>query len=235
MGIRRTKLSLVLILILSIVFIISGCGAKAEEVSTLNLQILELNSQVSLKESEITTLTSENRMLKEKVEEAKPWFEMGEQERKEQEEQLIKAKTEAEAAAKAEAAAVEAARIKKVEAEKLAKEAEEKKGYETGITYDQLARNPDEYLLKKVKFKGKVIQVMEGDKEIQLRLTVNSDYKKVIYVAYNSNIVDSRVLEDDIITLYGYSLGLLTYQSTMGGNITIPSIIAEKINQIRGV
>lgn len=36
-------------------------------------------------------------------------------------------------------------------------------GNDTGITYDQLARNPDDYLFEKVKFRGKVVQVMEGD------------------------------------------------------------------------
>lgn len=43
-----------------------------------------------------------------------------------------------------------------------AKAAEEAQGYETGITYDQLARTPDDFKGKKVKFTGKVVQVIEG-------------------------------------------------------------------------
>lgn len=102
------------------------------------------------------------------------------------------------------------------------KEADEKAGYETGITYDQLARTPDDFKNKKIKFKGKVLQVLEGDGEVQIRLAVNSNYDKIIYGAYKKDIVTSRVLEDDIITVYGTSNGLLSYQSTMGGHYYNP-------------
>lgn len=82
-----------------------------------------------------------------------------------------------------------------------------------------------------MKFSGKVIQVIEGDGEVQIRFAVNSNYDTVLFGAYDSDIVSSRVLEDDKITIYGKSTGLLTYQSTMGGDITIPSVRIEKIDQ----
>lgn len=108
---------------------------------------------------------------------------------------------------------------------------EEARGYETGITYDQLARTPDDYIGKKVKFSGKVVQVIEGDDDVQIRLAVNKDYDQILFCAYDSSIVSSRVLEDDIITIYGISAGTISYQSTMGGKITIPSVLVEKIEQ----
>ncbi|MBR3325756.1 MAG: hypothetical protein IKG22_00325, partial [Atopobiaceae bacterium] len=40
-----------------------------------------------------------------------------------------------------------------------------------------------------------------------------------------------RSLEDDEITIYGVSKGLYTYKSTLGGNITIPLVGIEKIEQ----
>lgn len=101
--------------------------------------------------------------------------------------------------------------------------------YETGITYEQLARTPKDYEGQRVKFAGKVIQVMDGGKKIQLRIAVNSDYNNILFVYYASSIIDIRVLDDDMITLYGTSKGLQTYQSTLGGNITIPLIAIEKI------
>ncbi|XID91603.1 toxin regulator [Paenibacillaceae bacterium WGS1546] len=116
-------------------------------------------------------------------------------------------------------------------AKELAKaEAEEKKGYETGITFKQLARTPDDYEGKKVKFSGKVLQVVEGDSEVNLRVAVNSNYSNVIYVYYPSSLTKARVLEDDNVNLYGVSEGLYTYTSTMGGNITVPLIKVEKID-----
>ena len=142
------------------------------------------------------------------------------------------AKKAAEEAAKAEAeAAAAAAKAEEEAAAAAAKAEEEAKGYETGITYDQLARTPDDYEGKKVKFYGRVVQVMEGDGEVQIRLAVNDDYDTIIFGAYESSLVSSRVLEDDMITVYGVSMGLLTYESTMGGNITIPSMLIEKIDQ----
>lgn len=108
-------------------------------------------------------------------------------------------------------------------------EAEAKKGYDSGITFTQLARTPDDYKDKKVKFTGKVIQMIQGDGEIQLRVAVNSDYDKVILVYYPENLLEKRVLEDDKITLYGVSKGLYTYKSTLGGEITVPLVEVDKI------
>lgn len=118
-------------------------------------------------------------------------------------------------------------------AKEQAAAAEEAAGYETGITYDQLARTPDQYMNKKVKFRGKVIQVIEDSSSgrIQIRLAVGSDYDKVLLGEYDSSIVSKRVLEDDTITIYGTSVGTITYQSTMGGMITIPGVSIEKIDQ----
>ena len=70
---------------------------------------------------------------------------------------------------------------------------------------------------------------MEGDGEVQIRLAVNGDYDNILYGVYDSSIVSSRVLEDDYITVMGLSSDLLTYESTMGGEITIPSMVVEKI------
>ena len=176
-------------------------------------KVSELQTEVENKSKEIETLNA-------KIESAKPWFDMKAEEQKAIEEENARLKAEEEAKKKAE----------EEEAKRLAEE-EAKKGYDTGITYNQIARTPDEYKGKKVKFRGKVIQVMEGDGEVQIRLAVGGDYDKIIYGVYDSSIVSSRVLEDDNITIMGLSAGLLTYQSTMGGEITIPSMLIEKIDQ----
>ena len=72
---------------------------------------------------------------------------------------------------------------------------------------------------------------MEGDGTVQIRLAVDDDYDTILLGEYESSIVSSRVLEDDYITIYGISAGTITYQSTMGGNITIPGVVIEKIDQ----
>lgn len=112
-----------------------------------------------------------------------------------------------------------------------AAEAEKAKGYETGITYDQLARTPDDFEGKKVKFSGRVIQVVEGAATVRIRLAVNDDYGTILYGTYVSSIVPSRVLEDDYITVYGTSKGIYTYESTMGNSVSIPQVSIDKIDQ----
>lgn len=174
-------------------------------------KISKLETSIEEKDTEIETLNA-------KVDSAAPWFEMKEEEQKEIERQNEKKKAEEEAKKK-----------KEEEEAKKRKEEEEKKGYDTGIGYKDLARNPKDYVGKKIKFKGKVIQVMEGDGEVQIRLAVNGDYDNIMYCAYDSSIVSSRVLEDDYITVMGVSTDLLTYTSTMGGEITIPSMLVQKI------
>lgn len=131
---------------------------------------------------------------------------------------------------------VEAQKMAKTSQEKIdeanaAKAAEAAKGYETGITYNQLARTPEDFKNKKVKFSGKVVQVIEGDGTVQIRLAVNNDYDTILLGEYSTSIVSSRVLEDDHITIYGTSVGTISYKSTMGGTITIPGVYIDKIEQ----
>ncbi|HFK2995541.1 glycosylating toxin anti-sigma factor TcdC [Clostridioides difficile] len=177
-----------------------ACSEDHEEV------ISNQTSVIDSQKTEIETLNS-------KLSDAEPWFKMKDDEKK---------AIEAENQRKAEEA-------KKAE-EQRKKEEEEKKGYDTGITYDQLSRTPDDYKYKKVKFEGKVIQVIEDGDEVQIRLAVSGNYDKVVLCSYKKSITPSRVLEDDYITIRGISAGTITYESTMGGNITIPGIAVEKIN-----
>ncbi|MGG4167013.1 toxin regulator [Rossellomorea vietnamensis] len=209
----------------------SSMGPSQGAVDVLNEEIVDLTSQLDSSKVSAKNLESQNKELSAKVKEAEPFFALSEAERKQKEAEL-KAKEEAEKAKKEaeEKAAAEAQAQKEAEEKRLAEE-KEKKGYDTGITYDQLARTPDDFIGEKVKFNGKVVQVMEGDDSTQLRIAVNDDYDTILFAEFESDIVSSRVLEDDNITVMGLSSGLLTYESTMGGNISIPGMLIEKIEQ----
>lgn len=126
--------------------------------------------------------------------------------------------------------AEEAEKKKKEEAARKKAE-EEARGYETGITYDQLARTPDDYVGEKVKFSGRVIQVSNSDDDVQIRLAINGDYDQVILAFYPKDLVKSKVLEDDQITVYGVSLGDYTYEAVMGNAVTVPLVMVDKIDQ----
>ena len=228
-----------IIMILLSSFLLIACGTTSENNDAL---IEELNAKISALEGETKTLSAANNELNEKYnalekeyKEYKESMKLYEQlSAAEAEAALAKAEEEkrqleeAEAARKAEEEAEEAARKAEEEA---AKAAEEAAGYETGITYDQLARTPDDYVGKKIKFNGKVVQVMDGGDTIQIRLAVGGNYDTILYCEYDADIVSSRVLEDDWITVYGISYGLISYESTLGGQITIPAAVIEKIDQ----
>lgn len=106
--------------------------------------------------------------------------------------------------------------------------------YQTGITYDQVARTPDDYYGEKIFFSGRVVQVMESSSKSQIRLAVDGNYDNILLLNIKNNILNgSRILEDDLISVAGTSTGTATYESTMGGDITIPSM-KVKIVQNKG-
>lgn len=143
-----------------------------------------------------------------------------------------KASSSDSAAAKKASEASEASEASALAAASSASEAAEKdpNSYMTGITYDQVARTPDNYEGKKIQFTGKVIQVIEGESETQVRLAVNGNSDNVILIGFDPDILNgSRILEDDLITASGTSKGTQSYESTMGGKITIPAMTANII------
>lgn len=101
--------------------------------------------------------------------------------------------------------------------------------YDTDITYYDLARNPDDYEDHLLVMQGTVVQTMEGDEDVvELRVAVDDDYDQIVYLKINREIINTRILEDDTIKFYGISTGLVTYESTEGADITIPSVTVEK-------
>lgn len=222
-GKERSKFSIrekgLFIGLIFMVFVI--VCTTAESINTKN----ELNGEIDeLKvnyESKIDTLEEENKDLKNKneelqlkVDEASPWFEMKEEERKAEEERLQKEKEE------------------KERKEQEEKEKKEKQGYNIGITYNQLARTPDEYEGEKVKFSGKVLQFSEGWLYDVVRLAVGGNYDNVLYLTVPKSITeDERILEDDYVTIYGVSEGIETYTTVMGASMSIPSVSVDKIDR----
>ena len=95
--------------------------------------------------------------------------------------------------------------------------------------YDSVARNPNDYRNKYLTFKGTVVQVLEGS---PLTLRINQENKDVFandtwYITYSSSSNESRILEDDVIIVYGRCTGITSYKSIFGQKITVPSMVME--------
>ena len=101
--------------------------------------------------------------------------------------------------------------------------------FRSDVSYDEIARHPNDYDGELLTFSGEVAQVIEGGWTTELRIAVDGDYDDIIYGIYDNRILDSRLLEDDKIQFYGESCGIISYQSTLGETISIPSMSIYKI------
>lgn len=103
----------------------------------------------------------------------------------------------------------------------------------TNYSYDEIARNPDTYKGKYAKLTGQVIQVMEDGDSYTLRVDITkkgSYWTDTILVSYTKQDAnESRILEDDVITMYGMLAGTYTYKTVMGSSLTVPLLYAEYI------
>ncbi len=103
------------------------------------------------------------------------------------------------------------------------------------IPYDELARYPDKYEGKDIVLYGRVLQIMEGDdNRIQMRIATKDSgsgnwYDDVVFGEYVYENGEGRILEDDMISVYGPYYGLFTYTSTSGSKITVPGIVIKAV------
>jgi hypothetical protein len=104
------------------------------------------------------------------------------------------------------------------------------------IAYESLAREPSKYTGTTVTFTGKVIQVQESGRSVTLRVDVTKgpfgSWSDTIYVEYRrTSDTEPRILEGDIIRLYGDFKGLKSYKAIMGQTITIPRVVAGVVER----
>ncbi|WHT48199.1 hypothetical protein QNH10_19630 [Sporosarcina thermotolerans] len=194
---------------------------------------------------------AENAKAKEKAEEAvtekekaesKVRKEAEEKAKKEAKEKAKREEKEAAENAKANEKAEKEAQAKKAAVEKAEKEAQAKKEaaenaalaeekFKTSaveIDYIELARDPDSFIGTKVLLHAKVMQNLEDGKKLTLLLNVTDVgygiWDDTILVNYTMTEKDKRILEDDIIFLWGTVKGLRTYGSILGERITVPEV-----------
>lgn len=128
-------------------------------------------------------------------------------------------------------------KIKQQKEEEAKKQAEEqaeadKKNPATypELPYDEMARNGNKHKGEKLKITGTVRQVMDRDTggAILRVATSENGYDDMYLVQIDSTEWENhRLLEDDVISFYGEVYGLYTYESTMGGKITVPDLIVN--------
>ena len=104
------------------------------------------------------------------------------------------------------------------------------------IDYDDVSRNPSSYEGKNMVLAGTVVQVQENeaflsdDVSVVLRIAEDGDHNKMWYVNYTrTDQNESRILEDDYITIYGTCNGIKSYTAVLGNEVTVPEVNAKYI------
>jgi hypothetical protein len=95
------------------------------------------------------------------------------------------------------------------------------------ISYDDLSRNTENYIGEMIYYRGKIVQVIErSGLKVYLRINITEgeygSWDDTIFVNYEG----PRVLEDDIVNIWGKVEGRYSYKAVLGYEITIPEISA---------
>ena len=119
----------------------------------------------------------------------------------------------------------------KEEAEKEARRKEEEQNFKEEaetLTFEQLARNPEKIKGKKVKLTGEVIQTIQGASAVELRINITKGeygyHEDTIYALHIPKEGEDKILEKDIVTIWGIAQGDYSYTSVLGSTITLPFV-----------
>lgn len=98
------------------------------------------------------------------------------------------------------------------------------------VTYEDLMRTPESYDDEYVYLTGEIFQVVEeADDGFYLLVSVTKED-----FHWTDNVLvywpGERVLEDDLIEIYGVSRGLRSYEAALGHERTVPDVLAYDIN-----
>ena len=95
------------------------------------------------------------------------------------------------------------------------------------IKYEDLARKPDDYTGKNVMFAGQISQVLQEDNKYQYHIYLSEDEDGFAF--YELPDGADRILENDIVYVFGSFEGLMTYETTRGDERTVPKYRAQMI------
>ena len=127
---------------------------------------------------------------------------------------------------------------KRKQEEEIARKQQEESEFKASCqtyTFEQMARNPENFKGTNVKVTGEVVQALYGTSGVDLRVNITKEgtyttyYTDTIYVVYYPESGEDKILEGDVITIYGTSQGDYTYTSTLGASINLPLVYGKYI------
>ena len=234
--IKRLAIAIGIVFALFIGFSIGNDGITEKDVAAKQEEIDEMINTIDNKNSQIEELTKSKEELDTLKEETKNYTSLTEDEKKIINEKIVEVKNATQEQKEAEQRAIEEEKARKAAEEKAKKEAEEQakreaeaQKYETGLTWEQIAREGKVGTLGK--FEGKIIQVMNGTGFKQYRVAINGSYDNVMLIEVQDEVVSETLLEDDYVYFKGESLGQYTYKTVLGAEMTVPAFEVHEISR----
>jgi hypothetical protein len=101
------------------------------------------------------------------------------------------------------------------------------------VTYEQLVREPQDYIGGTITIKGLSVQALDSGNEATLRVNVTPDsnfkfFRDTVYIDYHRlNPPGKRILEGDVVQFTGEFVGIKSYQAVNGATVQIPWIKSD--------
>lgn len=98
------------------------------------------------------------------------------------------------------------------------------------VPYEDLFRYNEKYVGKIVHIKGQVLQVSEtGTDDFVVRLATKDSgygyYDDIVWVEFRNT--NERILEDDMLDVYGEVIGIQTYTAVLGNEVSLPAVVTR--------
>lgn len=108
---------------------------------------------------------------------------------------------------------------------------EQLKNTAESFEYDDLARFPEKYQSKYLYFTGEVIQKTDDVLRVNVTKGEYNFWEDTVYIVLKDE--NARILEDDIVKMWGVSNGNISYTAILGQKITIPGITVHAAEIIK--
>ena len=178
--------------------------------------------EVALKEFGQVTAGAHVDDAKAKIAETNHWIEY--KRRQEQEAAAKREREEAEKRAREEKAALlREQQAAEAEAARQRQEVQDFVNSCQPLNYEAVARRPADFVKVGFVFQGKVLQTAESTGVFLVQLPGGSDW---VWVEYNQQLGDSRLLESDVVTVWARFKGLRTYTTVLNVEKTVPAFDA---------
>lgn len=97
------------------------------------------------------------------------------------------------------------------------------------LEYKEIARQKDGMVGNHIYLEGKVVQVTSSWGNIALRVAKYNNSNEIFYITIAKDKMVFNLLEDDYVIIEGTLVGLKSYKSIFGAQITLPGIEADII------